>query len=379
MKKIILIVIVPLLLFACSKKISLLSIGQFVAQDYRDTLFVDPFDTFFIVPFTTNHDAHNLIFDTGADFVCFQKDSIPSAQHINLFDSNGNTKIVDIQYFESANVGNREIKEVNAVEIEFPEVFKCFGNGILGNNIIRASNWLIESDKIIMSNKTFEIDSSLSLDIFYYGANRLHSNFIFNGCAIDTCLIDYGGLFDVELPTSAFKELKSHIVINSILNEKSISYGVHGKAIGCKRKINCNINFNGLEIDSVNIEVKDNSEKRVGIVFMKRFKQVAINNSNSKLEFGTLNKRQSRPSNKHLYSFDLVNHRFIVAYIALNDSIVPELEIGDSFIEINSKKSADFNSYCDFLVWKSSIEQSELLQLINDENELIKIKNRRQQ
>ena len=377
MKKIILIVIAPLLLFACSKKINFLSTGKFVSQDYKDTLFVDPSNAFIIVPIIINHEARNLIFDTGADLVCLQKDSIPSKQHINIFDSNGNKKIVDVQYFKAVNIGNKKIKEVHAVEIEFPEAFDCFGNGLLGNNIIKASNWLIESDKIIMSDNSFEINPSLSLDIFYYGANRLHSNLLINGCAVDTCLIDYGGMFDIELPTSTFNELQSHIIINNIQNEKSSSYGIHGKAINSKRKINCNIDFNGLEIDSVNIDVKDNSEKRVGIVFMKRFKQIAINNSNSKLEFGKLNESQSKPSNKNLYSFDLVKHHFVVDYIALNDSVIPELKIGDTFIEINSKKSADFNNYCDFLAWKWSIEQSEVLQLINDENEIITIKNRR--
>jgi len=261
--------------------------------------------------------------------------------------------------------------------MEFPEVFNCFGKGLLGNNVIKASDWLVENDKIVFSNHPIEINSKLSLSFFYYGANRLHTNFEINGCSIDTCLIDYGGLFDMELPISSYEKIKEHIQINSLNNELGSSMGLHGKETYSQTIVNCNIDFNGLKIDSVNINIKERSEKRVGLIFMKRFKQVAINNSTLKIEFGELKEDYFNPNSAHknLYSFDLVNHRYIVDYIAQNDTLCPELKIGDSFTEINSKKATDFSSYCEFLPWKWAIGQCEILELKNEEKELITIKN----
>ena len=377
MKRIITLLLITFLLMACSRKINFIRTGDLISRDYKDTIAIDPSNVYIIIPVKANDNQRHLIFDTGADIVCLPPDSLPSKRQINMFDSNGKTQLIDMQYLDSLIMGNQKIKNIYAVEIDFPIVLDCFGNGVLGNNVIKASNWLIENDKVVFSNSPFEIERNFSLNLFYYGANRLHANFKINGCAIDTCLIDYGGFFDIELPQSSFEELREHIEINSLNNELGSSVGLHGKATNSQTTVNCNIDFNGLEIDSVNIKVKESGEKRVGITFMKRFTQVAINNSTQEIVFGKLKEIQPGQNslNKNLYSFDLIDQRFVVDYVVLNDSLQPALKIGDSFIEINSKKATDFERYCDFLPWKWSLNESELLELKNEENELMTIKN----
>jgi len=377
MKKTITLLLITFLFISCSKTINYFRTGKFIASNYKDTIAIDPSNPYIIIPVEVNNNQRNLIFDTGADLVCFTPDSIQSKRHINVFDSNGKSQLKEIQFLQSLDIGDQNIKNVYAFEMEFPEVFNCFGKGLLGNNVIKASDWLVENDKIVFSNHPIEINSKLSLSFFYYGANRLHTNFEINGCSIDTCLIDYGGLFDMELPISSYEKIKEHIQINSLNNELGSSMGLHGKETYSQTIVNCNIDFNGLKIDSVNINIKERSEKRVGLIFMKRFKQVAINNSTLKIEFGELKEDYFNPNSAHknLYSFDLVNHRYIVDYIAQNDTLCPELKIGDSFTEINSKKATDFSSYCEFLPWKWAIGQCEILELKNEEKELITIKN----
>lgn len=379
MKKTLTLLLSTLLFYSCSKPINYFRTGKIIASDYKDTIAIDPSNLYIVIPIEVNDNQRNLIFDTGADLVIFTPDRLPSKRHIYVRDSNGKSHSKDIQFLHSLNLGNQKIKNIFAVEMEFPEVFNCFGKGLLGNNVIKASDWLIENDKIVFSNHPFEIKSNFSLSFFYYGSNRLHTNFKINGCAIDTCLIDYGGIFDMELPISSFEKIKEHIQINSLNNELGSSMGLHGKETYSQTIVNCNIDLNGTRIDSININVKENSEKRVGLTFMKRFKQIAINNSTLKIEFGELKEKYIEPNNtrQKLYSFDLVNHRFIVDFVALNDSLCPELKIGDSFTEINSKKATEFSSYCEFLSWIWSIGQCEILELKNEENELITIKNLR--
>jgi len=256
----------------------------------------------------------------------------------------------------------------------------CFCNGIIGNNVIKSSNWLIDQNKIVFSDRPFNnLVKQVSLDIFYYDSNRLFSNVIINGNRLDTCLIDYGGLYDnIEISKSYYERNLTRFKPNKITRQIRTSYGANGKSLpDTIFSLNCNINFNGLKIDSVNIVIKNKGENLIGFQFLKRFEKVAINNTNKKLVFGNLLKTTTTLQKECLFSFDLINGFFVVASKILNEPNSSGLNIDDKFIEINTIKSSDFKSYCEFLVFKDSLIKFEYLNLKTIDNKMIKINNRR--
>jgi hypothetical protein len=236
---------------------------------------------------------------------------------------------------------------------------------------------MITENMTIFSNKSFDIkNEKISLDIFYYSSNRLHSNILINNIPIDTFLFDYGGTYDIELPKSFYEKNKTSFKPNKITNQIKTTYNAIGKSLpDTVLRLNCNINFNGIQIDSVNIVFRHYKEKRVGYLFLRRFKDVVINNSSGKLFFSDLVKTTKPIQHEPIFKFDLINGFFVVDSKILNELSSSKLNIGDKFVEINSFKSNEFKTYCDFFDWTDSLFLNEYLDLKTAENKIIRINN----
>lgn len=375
MKALFLFVFIIFLLPACSVNNNILQTARTYLNDYTDTIEINKPNPFIVIPVEIEDYSGNYIFDTGADLVCVNQ-SILSNKNIDIIvgASNNMNNSASITYLKSFKISNQIFRDFYACEIQFPKAIKCFGDGIIGNNIIKSSNWLITNDKLICSNKSFMIKSNTSSNIFYYSANGLCSDFIINDCQVDTCLIDYGGLFDIELPLELLTNNPKKFEPNHQYHYVKSSYGIHGKSISDTiLRMNCNVHFNDFQIDSVNIDFKPGAEKRVGITFLKRFQTVAINNVDNKLLLG--NFRDSEiPKHKNKYSFDLINDVFeISSKVITNDTI--QISIGDKFTEINSIKSTELKDYCDIYSLNKDLEKFEYLELTTTDNKKIKIRN----
>ncbi len=364
---------------SCNKRINVFKTGTLSSKNYGDTLAYDINNKFIVLPVKVDGKPRKMVFDTGSDFVAFAKDGSSSKIKCNLKDANGNVTLCNVAQIHFFDISNTSITDLYSLNLDLPAPFLCFSEGIVGNNAIKSGNWLIDENKVIFSKNPFEIlDKQVSLDIFYYDSNRLHSNVTMNGNRLDTCLFDYGGLYDIELSKSYYERNITSLKPNKITQQINTTYGVNGKSSpDTVLRLNCNINFSGFKIDSVNIVIKNKGENCVGLLFLKRFEKVAINNTNRKLVFGNLIKATKPTPQECLFSFDLINGFFVVDKKILNEPNSSALNIGDKFVEINTKKSADLKNYCDFLVFKDSLMKFEMLELKTVENKIIKIINRR--
>lgn len=375
MRKIGLIFFTFAIAVGCAKRIDLLKTGTLKNRNYYDTISIAK-NRFIVLPTKVDGIDRNLIFDTGADFVILPKDSTKSNIKIELKDSNNKKIIVSANKLNKFYFSKIGISDLYAINMDMSKPLLCFANGIFGNNVIKASNWIIEDNQIIITNKkVFLKEKKLDLKFYYFDSNRLHSNILLNGIRIDTCLIDYGGAFDIMLPISYFDKYQNDFQINYSDYQMSSSWGVNGKGpIDSVLNVNCNINFNGIKIDSVNISFRKKSEKRIGLVFLKRFGQVAINSNNSTISFGALKEQKQVARKRLIYNFDLIDSCFVIdSKIITNDSML--LFLGDKFTVLNNKKANSFNSYCDFLSWKNSLQKEEYLDIETIEGKRFKIKN----
>jgi hypothetical protein len=345
-------------------------------NDYCDTLRYDNKKKLIVLPVKVNGVHRKMIFDTGADIVLLTKDSSNSKIKIKL-NANESSAIIDVVPLHNIELSNNHYSDLYAIRANLPAPILCVCDGIIGNNIIKSSNWKITENMTIISNKPFDIQNEkLSLNIFYYSSNRLHSNIVINNIPIDTCLFDYGGIYDIELPISFFERNKASFKQNKIAKRIKSSYNAIGKSLpDTVLRLNCNIDFNGIQIDSVNIVFSHYKEKRIGYLFLKRFKNIVINNSSGKLLFSDLIKTTKPIQHEPIFKFDLIDGFFVVDSKILNELSSSELNIGDRIVEINSFKSNDFKTYCDFFNWSDGLIKYQYLDLKTTENKIIRINN----
>lgn len=369
-----LLVIVSLL--SCNKPINVFKTGVLQSKNYGDTVACYRDNEFIVLPVSIDGKPKKMLFDTGADLVALPKDGSNSNLKMSIRDSHSNVRECAVSPVHSLNISSSVVTNLYSLKLDFPSVFFCFSDGLLGNNVIKSSNWLLSKDKLIFSSVPFDIpEKQVSLAVFYYGSNGLHSNFLLNGNRMDTCLFDSGGLFDIELSKGYYDRNRTSFKPNRITYLAKSSFGVHGKSLpDTVTRLNCTISFNGFRMDSVDIVIKTKGENRIGLKFLRRFEKVAINNSDGQLLFGKIDgSRNSLP--ECLFSFDLIDGFFVVDSKILNVQESSIFNIGDKLVEINSIKSADFKSYCDFLVFRDNLTKSRYLELKTADNKMVKINN----
>ncbi len=329
-----------------------------------------------VLPVTVNGVSESFLFDTGADVVLTKGNPSDTNYNAQITDANGNVRKCKVEQLNGFKINNHAIHNIYSFSTEFPAPLLCFANGVIGNPVIRPFNWLINENKVYFSSKPFSLPDAVTLNTFYYGANRLFSNVRLNGVQVDTCLMDYGGLFDIELPLELYLKHPDQFVSKDQVQKIETSYGVNGKSVpDTVLSMNCNIVFNGIRIDHVNIIFKPKCEKRIGYLFLRRFDHVAINNTDHTMLFSGLVQAKV-PENEMLYSFDWINGVFEVdSKILHNDTV--QFSVGDRFIEINGQKSSDFKDYCAFLSWKDLLANAQYLDLVTPDQQRIHIKNRR--
>lgn len=329
-----------------------------------------------VLPVTVNGVSENFLFDTGADIVLTRSNPSDTNYNAQITDANGNVRKCKVEKLNGFKINNHAINNIYSFSTEFPAPLLCFANGVIGNPVIRSFNWLINENKVYYSSKPFMLHNAVSVNTFYHGSNRLFSNIQLNGVQTDTCLLDYGGLFNIELPLELYLKHQDQFVANDQFQIIKTSYGINGKSVpDTVLWMNCNILFNNIEVDSVNIIFEPKSEKRLGYLFLSRFDHVAINNTDHTMLFSGLAETKG-PKNKMLYSFDLINGVFEVESKILNSDSI-QLSVGDQFIEVNGQKSSDFKDYCAFLAWKDLLANAPYLDLVTPDHQRILIINRR--
>ena len=139
----------------------------------------------------------------------------------------------------------------------------------------------------MVSNEPFFIQPKVTLPIFEENGS-MHVSISFNTKKAETFLIDYGGDFDIELSERFYNRNKGLFPPNSTKQSNQKVYGFNGGKNQNVQKLNCNIDFEGVQIPNVNITVKKGIQNRLGMAFLNRFKTIAINCSNKEMSFGEL-------------------------------------------------------------------------------------------
>lgn len=356
------------------QKLDVFQTGQISKKKFSDTIWVKGND-FVVLPIQINGVDKLYMFDTGADLIVSSDlDSTTLSQiKMNVSDINGLTTIKKLHRINNVYINGIEISDMFSIELELPEPFLCFADGIIGNNLIKSLNWKIQKDYIVLTNQKIKYDYQKVLKTFSYGTNCLHINTTINGVNIDSCLIDYGGLYEIKLPMTIYTNNFIDFENTNKYQFVKSSYGAHGKGkVDTVIVANCDLEFNGIKINNVNVTFSNRPEKQIGVLFLKRFQSIVLDNAHDKIAFGELD-MQNRGSKIYNYDFDLIESKFVVKNAILKDEVL--IKYGDEFININNKSSDSFMDYCEFLKWKKNLMENEYIELIKNNGEKIRIKN----
>jgi hypothetical protein len=354
-------------------------VGELRRDTYCDTIWCrNKFGVIFFDVYV-NRKKTELMFDTGADLLVLKRDSLSTKKYasIRITDSNNHEEYEAVEQIKKIKIRHQKYKEFFAVRSYFPTLFACMSDGLLGANMIKRSNWKITDTFLAFSDKPFKAEGEVKqVDYFLYASNRFFSNFTVNGMKIDTCLIDYGGRFEMELPLKYCDEFKKHIkVLNRITKSVASQWGIHGKSEpDTTVVINCSIDFNGISMDSVNVRfARKTKERSIGVLLLSRFHAVYIDKSKGRLMY-ELPVSPNRWQRKCPFSVSLQGSSFVVDGIEIRDKTSLPLRMGDQLKEINGKKPADFHSPCEFIFWLQELKRVKQVEVITADNQKILIK-----
>lgn len=346
-------------LFLCFRGFSQPILGQEKLESMSssfDSLHTELKYGFLVTKADINGQMMSLIFDTGADVCLLKNDTIFEDMMVNVRTTGSDGSIVNnrMDLCRNFKFTSSTYSNINAIRVELPDPLECVSDGILGNNVIKLTNWIITGDKVVSTTERVYEKDVPSFDISYRNSNRLYSELEING-VMKMCLIDYGGQFELQLPESHMNDLT---VKKELSKRIMASYSINGRSMDTIVYEYRDITIGGYAVDSVKVEFIENlSEPRLGVGFLSLFEKVTIDNKKMKLSF--YNPGSHQHVREHHVTVDYINNKFVVSGRDLNDDRFEKLD-DVSILSVDGRKASEFNSYCDFMDWYLKIRNRQV-------------------
>lgn len=312
------------------------------------------------------------IFDTGASNSIL---SLEAATALNLKDygsnaikdSQGNHQKLSLGLIDTINLGGVLFKNISVNIIDWPEnsAIKCIAkDGLIGNNLIRHCNWLID-----YKQETLTIsDGSLSegFDIFtpmYYPNSRPRLDVSINQRTIKKVLLDLGSAGNLDISKSLANKLE--LDLNKLTHIKTLdgaSQGLFGNKVDSTTTIKADsISLGPLVMKNSYFTIEKKNGAKIGNRLLKH-SLLLLDYTNQQIGFKPY-EDEIYLKTKSSYSFSpsLNTNGFYIASIqARGRAHDLGFKFGDKILEFNGKRASDYSSYCDYIhyvywdLWKES-------------------------
>lgn len=302
----------------------------------------------------------DFIFDTGASNTILSKEA---ADAIGLKDrggsytrdSQGNRQRLMLGLIDTISIGGVAFKDISVSVIDWPEnsAVECIGkDGLIGNNLIRHCNWLIDYEKKIMTIS----DGDLSMDNITFTpmktANiRPRLDIKMNDISFENVLLDLGsgGNFDISRGIAANKSINPKDY-KHIRNLDGSSQGLFGSRTDSVSLMKADsISLGAFVIHNTSFEIEKKSGSKIGNQLLRHCR-VYLDYRNQRLGFSPY-ELETRLKTKNTIGFSpsLNNEGLYIASIHLNGQADRKgLTYGDKILSLNGKGASDFTTYCDF-------------------------------
>jgi hypothetical protein len=307
------------------------------------------------IPVQINGKVHYFMFDTGAEVTAIREDVAAGLDKTNFSrkkvkDSNNEVTVQSKFVVKSLKIGNSNLSDQSIHTFPNSPLFNCSGfEGIIGIDIIKQFDWLIDFDKQCIlktdpSNRISSFDDFIALD-FYKNKFRPMIKLKIGSKTVDF-LFDTGAT-ESGIDRKNYRKIRSEIIksydeISSVsgansYDQQSIeSFFLVITQPSNSDSINHNAMFNTISV----------GENKIGNDFWGQ-NQLFLSWSKGKLLF-----RTGKTEKKKTFgiSFRIVNESIVVNSLVYTGQIIKSgVKTGDKVKTINGKS---YKEYCELLMYQ---------------------------
>tara|TARA_R110002072_G_scaffold158421_6_gene309362 strand:+ start:605 stop:1822 length:1218 start_codon:yes stop_codon:yes gene_type:complete len=321
------------------------------------------------------------IFDTGASLSILSQDAanvlnLEEENGININDSQGNRQKLGTAIIDTISIGGVKFKGIAVSIIDWPEnsAIKCIAkDGIIGNNLIRHCNWIIDykNSTMIISDQDLSDDDFINVSM-KTATKRPRLDIKINEKKLNNVLLDLGSGGGLDISRDLAKKLELNAEkYNGIYFLDGSSQGLFGSKLDsvCTLKIDSLAFGDGaLTIQNAALDIESKKGAKIGNVLLATG-LLHLDYSNNIIGFKPY-KKQSILKDKKSFSFspswgDKGLYISSIQKMGLADEM--GISYGDIIYSINGKRSQDFQDYCDYFNYMlNDVYKNDSLVLIMD-------------
>jgi len=257
--------------------------GSVAQEQFTESVPIELSIGLIIVPVEINGQSYRFLFDTGAPFSISEKLQQQlqfkrvSKGHIR--DSENNRKAVDFVSVDEVKIGEIAFNDLTAFVGDFDSnpALSCMKlDGIIGGNLMRHCNWLIDyHDKVLgLSDRSADhpFEESVVVPFRTNAQFNIFVDLVFQGDTITNMTLDSGSNGSISLPEDIFQLLETKGVIKETFAKNGFSQsGFIGKVSELNSKIAFvdGIQSGGLLLDDT--EVESSNKALIGYKILSRY------------------------------------------------------------------------------------------------------------
>jgi hypothetical protein len=358
---IILILLAGLVNSCTPRHSNILSLGELQNPDFRDTVTTEVRNGLIIVPVVIKGKTYRFLFDSGAPLSIShelqEEFSFKRVSTGKITDSDQNRMKIEYVSLDTIRVGDIPFTNQSAFVADFKAnpILGCLElDGILGSNLMRYCNWIIdyESARIVL---TSEIDSIYGEDVLAIPFTPdkqydIHVDLNIGRARVSDLEVDYGSTGSLLLPAEVFETLKSDgIIEKTFLKVGEKQSGLIGEAVQIKRELayTDSVELGNIRLDDVLL--RSGHKGLIGQDILSRF-IVSIDWGRQVLFLE--NKHKS--TDPTTYGFGLwpaKNDQGLVVQNLIKNGPAERagLELGSLVVQINHLNFSGENGFCDYI------------------------------
>lgn len=303
-------------------------------------------------------------FDTGAEVGVANTNNLAQAKFTvkssgkRVNDSNNKTTKLSKIVIDSITIGTYQFTNIKSVMADM-EFLQCNSIYLLGMDVIGQLNWQIDfyNHKMYCSERPFNIDSSYQQLVVKNAIKRPLATITINNKMYNNCLIDLG--FSGVLEIAETNELNSVYETKKNSNQASLllssSMGIAGLGkIDTIKRVELNtIEFAGVNIKNVPINIREKIDIKLGINFFASTCSNLILNHSAGNYYMQVDSKKTFDKNLGLdIRISMVDKKLMVTgKNIMPQSTAANFEINEEVKSVNGKTVNDFESSCEYFNW----------------------------
>jgi hypothetical protein len=338
--------------------------SKVLAQDNRvDTLNFSMKSSLLVIEGAINGNKALFAFDTGAYAGVLNSkqvaaNNIKNTGNKNVRDSNNENKKMGRGKINTISIGSFSFENMESVIFDMPFLL-CNDFYLLGGDVINRLNWKFDfiNNLAFISKTPFVPSNNMTVLPVQFINNRHFTDLQVDGKLVKY-LIDFGysGVLDVPTNEVNFAKIQSQKEVESrVLKSQSISMGLGSMSVGQQMStfFADSISLGSTTFKNVKVNVKDKTDKKIGVrLFKENLSSIILNNSDKKYWL-----QQLQTPLKSDLGFDadyfLIDGKLKIVGKSLSDkSSAKTLNVGDEIKAVNGKTAASFADVCSFITWR---------------------------